>query len=116
MSRIAFRALIGLSVLCLPNLPAHPDTPDLDRLRGSTWQWVEIVSPDDRFMFEYPEQYTLAFASDGVVQIKADCNRARGSYTVSEDGSIAINVGPMTKAECPPGSHSDEFVECLGHV
>jgi hypothetical protein len=47
------------------------------------------------------------------VDIKADCNNAKGTYTT--DGSkISIVVGPMTLAACPPGSRSDEFIKHLG--
>ena len=33
-----------------------------------------------------------------------------------DNGSLSIQIGPMTKAMCAKGSHSDQFVQNLGFV
>ncbi|MCB0106993.1 MAG: META domain-containing protein, partial [Caldilineaceae bacterium] len=85
-------------------------------LTTNPWLWTSFSDPMEEFAVETPENYTITFNTDGTVNIKADCNNARGSYTADDNGSLAIKIGPMTRALCPPGSRSDEFVQKLGFV
>jgi len=79
-------------------------------------QWRSFTDPTQQFDIANPQNYTIAFNPDGTVNIKADCNNARGTYTADDSGSLTIEIGPMTKAMCPPNSRSDEFVQKLGFV
>jgi len=60
-----------------------------------------------------PQQFTLEFLDNNRVAVKADCNRASGSFTVN--GS-ALTIGPMavTKAYCGSASLDGEFLSLLG--
>ena len=94
----------------------HPPGPGSSpRLAGSAWQWVRFTDPLESFDVLDPENYIIAFGEDGIVNIKADCNLASGSYTI-EDSQISIEIGPMTLAACPAGSLSDQFIQDLGFV
>jgi len=86
-------------------------------LGGTSWQLVKfqggdgaVLTPDDR------SKYTLAFAADGVVNARIDCNRGRGGWKSA--GPSQIEFGPMaiTRAMCPPGSLHDQIVKQLPHV
>jgi heat shock protein HslJ len=83
---------------------------------GVVWKWERFLeSNDNTVIVPNPDSYTLEFLPDGQVQILADCNRVGGSYTVS--GSLlTIELGPSTKAACPPGSLSDEYLRLLQDV
>ena len=81
-------------------------------LAGATWQWTET---SDGTAVTDPDRYTIAFNEDGTVAIKADCNRASGGYALDGD-ALTIQIGPMTMAECAPGSLYNEFVSQLGTV
>jgi heat shock protein HslJ len=97
-------------------VPPSPDAVNstaANPLLGTTWMWTGFTNPAQQFNVETPENYILTFQSDGTVAIKADCNSAVGSYTL-DGSSIKIEVGPMTKAACPPGSLSDDFIKYLG--
>ena len=59
-----------------------------------------------------PERYTIKLLPDGQFQFTADCNTGRGTYTL-QGGQLGFEIGPMTRAACPPGSLSDEFIEEL---
>ena len=81
-------------------------------LAGTSWQLVRFqggddktATPDDRV------KYTLAFASDGSVAVRVDCNRGRGTW--KSDGPNQVQFGPMalTRAMCPPGSLHDQIVK-----
>ncbi len=82
-------------------------------LTGTVWQWENIVTPVESFDNPTPEQYTVRFNEDGTVNIKADCNMVSGAYTADESG-FAIEVGPVTLAECGAESLSSEFIQALG--
>lgn len=86
---------------------------DLAALQANAWQWVSFTNPVEQFEVEEPASYTLTFNQDGTLNIVADCNNAAASY-MADGSSLAIEVGPMTLAACPPESRSDTFVEYLG--
>jgi heat shock protein HslJ len=82
-------------------------------LIGVIWEWQEFLGgnmqqiiPDD------PSKYTITFDTEGKFAVRADCNVGSGTYTV--DGpSIDMTVGPLTRAKCPPESHSERFLRDL---
>jgi heat shock protein HslJ len=64
---------------------------------------------------ENPAAYTLEFLPDGKLAVGADCNRAMGASTA--DGSqLTLQAAAMTRAACPPGSLSDQYLEYLNGV
>ncbi len=82
-------------------------------LTGVLWQLQQIrYNNDELVKVDNPSNYTIEFLPDGQVQIKADCNRARGTYT-QQDSSISIKIGPTTRAMCPPESISDQYLKEL---
>ena len=95
--------------------PVDTANADLEALTATAWMWVGFTDPIQQFSVDNPENYTLSFQDDGTLNIKADCNNATGGYTV-DGSSIKIEVGPMTKAACPPESLSDQFIEHLGYA
>ena len=77
------------------------------------WQLQEIHYNNDKLIeVANPANYTIEFLSDGQVSIKADCNRARGTYT-QEGNSISIKIGPTTLAMCDPESISEQYLQEL---
>ncbi len=55
----------------------------------------------------------MTFNEDGTLAIRADLNRARGTYTLGRDGALSINIGPTTRAANPAGSLGDDFLKWL---
>lgn len=105
----------GAALLLL--LTGCAQTPDADGLVGTSWQLVKfqggdgtVLAPDDR------TKYTVAFAADGVVSVRFDCNRGRGGWKSA--GKNQLEFGPMalTRAMCPPGSLHDHFVKQWPYV
>ena len=81
-------------------------------LAGTAWQLVrfqggddKVVVPDDR------AKYTIAFAADGGVSVRFDCNRGRGSWKSASPGQIQFGPMALTRAMCPPGSLHDQLVK-----
>jgi heat shock protein HslJ len=94
-------------------LAANPTGPEgVDPNLVGTWQWASFTSPVEQMTVDDPTRYTVSFMEDGTVAVKADCNQVSGAYAA--DGSrIAIELGPMTMAACPPDSLGDEFLKYL---
>ena len=53
--------------------------------------------------------------ADGQVAIKADCNNAQGDFMTANQ-ELQIMIGGVTRAMCPPGSLSEEFLKELSEV
>ncbi|MDJ0746880.1 MAG: META domain-containing protein [Xenococcaceae cyanobacterium MO_167.B27] len=82
-------------------------------LTSVVWQLQQIrYNNDELIEVDNPSNYTIEFLPDGQVQIKADCNRARGTYT-QKGSSISIKIGPTTRAMCPPESISERYLKEL---
>ncbi|HTP08132.1 MAG TPA: META domain-containing protein, partial [Anaerolineae bacterium] len=100
-----------------PAQPAQPANVPGQDLGGKVWQWVkttpnngQAITPSD------PTAYTIEFSMvDGRVNIKADCNNATGEF-MTDGQSLQIMIGAITRAMCPPGSLSDEFLKELSEV
>ena len=88
-----------------------------DSLAASSWRLVKfqggddsVLRPDDR------SKYTLAFAADGTVSARLDCNRGRGTWKSSGPGHLELGPMALTRAMCPPGSLHDHLVRQLPYV
>ena len=110
------RLILLVSLAALACAQTQPQSA-VAALGGTSWQLVKfqggdgaVLTPDDR------SKYTLAFAADGVVNARIDCNRGRGGWKSA--GPSQIEFGPMaiTRAMCPPGSLHDQIVKQLPHV
>ena len=89
-----------------------PSTAASSPLEGTSWQLVRFQggdgatkTPDDR------TKYTIAFAANGQLTARIDCNRGRGGWKSS--GPSQLELGPMalTRALCPEGSLHDQIVK-----
>lgn len=86
-------------------------TPAVEGLGGTAWRLLDIASMDDSVVLpDDPSKYTLALGADGAASLRADCNRGTGTW--KSEGSAQIQFGPIaaTRALCPPGSISEQFL------
>jgi para-nitrobenzyl esterase len=112
------RLLFLLASVLLIWACANPGTqPSAPNLGGTSWQLVKfqggdgaVLTPDD------PSKYTLAFAPDGVMSARIDCNRARGGWKSSGPGRLEFGPMAATRAQCPPGSLHDQIMKQLPYV
>ncbi len=63
-----------------------------------------VLTPDDK------GKYTLAFAADGGMSVRFNCNRGRGTWKSAAANQIEFGPLALTRAMCPPGSLHDHFV------
>ena len=92
---------------CAQTPQASPDS-----LGGTSWQLVKfqggddtLLRPDDR------SKYTIAFATDGTLSARIDCNRSRGAWKSAGKNQIEFGAMAITRAACPPGSLHDRIVK-----
>jgi heat shock protein HslJ len=93
----------------LPSVPASP-------IQGINWQWTSVTdqSTSQTTTVPTPQQYTLAFNTDGTVNGIADCNSFTGTY--SQANGLSIKITTMTMAACPEGSLEQQFIQLLDSV
>lgn len=84
-------------------------------LTGTQWQWHAVVESEVETVVPNPEGYTINFAEDGSVSIKADCNLAGATYTLDGD-VLTIAPGPTTLAYCGDESLDQVFLTFLNRV
>lgn len=80
-------------------------------LEGSSWRLVQIVVTNGvtRPAIER-SRYTIGFGKEGVLNVRFDCNRGRGSWNSSGPGKLEFGALALTRALCPTGSLHDELV------
>jgi para-nitrobenzyl esterase len=97
---------VGTLVGCSSTPPVR-----LAGIGGLSWQLVKfqggngaVLTPDDK------TKYTVAFANNGNVKVRFDCNRGRGEWILN--GPNQLHFGPLdiTRVVCPPGSMHDQLV------
>lgn len=94
--------------------PSDANVPALHK----TWQWERRVVLDSgqEERISDPTKYTLTFSADGSYQFQADCNSGGGSYVADERGAIRLQPGPVTLAECGPGSRYQDMMNMMQAV
>jgi heat shock protein HslJ len=95
---------------------AEPDAAaaasEAGELAGTSWQWVNMVTPIETVSVDDPGSYVVEFMPDGLIAVQADCNSGSGSYEAS-GGSLSINITSTTLALCGEESLSDLFIRSL---
>ena len=82
------------------------------QLKNTVWRWESLDNVQGKVAVDKPENYQLEFMPDGKVNVRADCNRGRGTYK-SEAGGLAFSGIFLTKIGCPPGSLDNRFLQGL---
>ena len=85
------------------------------RIWNRTWQWEATTTPVERITVPEPERYTIFLKEDGKAQVRFDCNRGGGGYTVSK-GSLSFGPLMSTRMACPEGSLDARFAKDLQGV
>jgi len=80
---------------------------------GVTWKWQQSrYNNDTEAKPQDPSRYTIAFRPNGALNIRADCNRAGGKYTIQKS-RLAVEVTHSTRAACPTDSLEQTFLRDL---
>jgi heat shock protein HslJ len=77
-------------------------------LEGIEWELEEHLGPDGELVGVPPEVLATANFDDARVSGSTGCNRYGGSYTITDDGAIAISEVVSTKMACLPEADAVE--------
>jgi heat shock protein HslJ len=80
---------------------------------GPVWYWISFQGADGTSItVADPDEYSLQLLANGSANIKADCNTASGTYSLS-GSNLQVDVLTSTKVACPEGSYSEQFLNYL---
>jgi heat shock protein HslJ len=83
---------------------------------GQVWTWQHTVHADGRRTTPgEPDHYTIHLGSGAQLAVRADCNRAGGTYRL-EESRLTLSVTHSTMAACPPDSRDRQFLTDLSGV
>ena len=109
---LAALTLGAVLAACTSSPPAAPQTAaPAGGLEGSSWRLVQINMSEGAVRPAIDRsRYTIGFGTAGVLNVRFDCNRGRGSWKSA--GANQLEFGPLalTRAMCPTGSLHDELV------
>jgi len=79
-------------------------------LAGTSWQLVKFEGGDGTTLVpEDKSKYTVAFADDGGVSVRIDCNRGHGTWKSPGPGQLQFGPMALTRAMCPAAPLNDRF-------
>jgi heat shock protein HslJ/LysM repeat protein len=99
-------------------LPAAPPPVEtlVDAQLVGAWEWITFQVPNKRpLQVKNPNRYSVIFNDDGTFSMKADCNKASGSYT-AQNGTLNVTMGPSTRAQCSKRSLSNRFMSLFSQA
>jgi para-nitrobenzyl esterase len=83
-----------------PAIPVAVSSPG--GLEGTNWRLVEFEGGDGRVhTAQDRSKYAVAFAADGAVNVRIDCNRGHGTWKSPEAGQLQFGPLALTRAMCP---------------
>jgi para-nitrobenzyl esterase len=86
-------------------------------LEGTSWRLVQIASSNNTTRAAIDRsRYTIGFGAAGVLNVRFDCNRGRGSWKSTGLGNLTFGTIELTRAMCPVGSLHDELVRQWPYV
>ena len=120
--RVAGRVIIGVAIFVVAGAPlshraSAGEVGEEPGIAGTTWRLVEFQSMDDATGVVRPDDpalYTMQLNGDGTVNLRLNCNRANGTWSIepsADPSNGRFQFGPLatTKALCPPPS-LDEMI------
>jgi heat shock protein HslJ len=88
-------------------------------IQDKSWLWTEGPSEpggSEIVTIEDPARYEVVYSSEGTINFVADCNSGNMGYELRNGGmagGMLASAGPMTLAECEPGSYYQSFINSL---
>ena len=107
-----------LAAYVMNGLPTRYAEEDASRsLTGTSWQLVKFVGGDDTTLTPNDKtKYTVAFAADGSVSARIDCNRGHGVWKSSGPNQLEFVPLALTRAMCPPAPLNDRLARDWSYV
>ena len=113
--RIAATGLVAVLGCCASPTPTAQSANA--GLEGSSWRLVQISMSDGVTKPAIERsRYTIGFGENGVLNVRFDCNRGRGSWKSAGPNNLEFGPLALTRAMCPVGSLHDDLVRQWPYV
>src|SRR5262245_35780103 len=92
--RVLLVGVLAVAIAACAATPPSTGPQAPTSLEGSSWRLVQLQMSNDttRAAIER-SRYTIGFGANGVLNVRFDCNRGRGSWQSSGPGSLEF--GPL---------------------
>jgi heat shock protein HslJ len=112
--RILRTSLAALGVLTALTLAGCRRTTDPGELMGQ-WRLRQMRVPGSGPVTTIPDptRFTVEFAADGRLNVRADCNTCGGQWVLQEDDDLAVSQLACTLIACPGAPLDAQFLEIL---
>jgi para-nitrobenzyl esterase len=108
---------VKTAAVLLVTLLGCAQVPPSQTLGGTSWQLVKFQGGDGAVATpDVKSKYTVAFAPDGTLNMRIDCNRGRGGWKSAAAGQVEFGPMAITRAACPPDSLHDHIVKRWPYV
>jgi len=82
-------------------------------MMGIEWKMIQYQGKG----FESREGYTITFDTENTFTGAGNCNRMKGKYVVKDDGTLKIDMPPIsTRMMCPDQEMENEFFKMIQAV
>lgn len=78
-------------------------------VRGTTWRLESLQRAGAPAVTPPPGTFTLRFAEDGRLEVRADCNGCGSTFELA-GSSLSVGVLACTRAFCPSAPFDTEYV------
>lgn len=118
-----FAVAVWLLLFCIDAV-AHPKSEKHFNLSNTAWRLIEFESNNDEIGRQSPSgdsQYTIKFNKDGSLELRLDCNTAKGNWRAeAAPGGLSgtLEIGPVasTRMRCPPPSMGDQIARHAQYI
>ncbi len=83
---------------------------------GTSWQLVKFVGNGKVLTALDRSKYQVAFATDGSVSVRIDCNRGRGTWKSPQPGLLEFGPLALTRAMCPAADLTNRLAKDWSNV
>src|SRR5262249_42518776 len=86
-------------------------------LAGTSWQLLKFQGGDGKTLSSVDHtKYSVAFAADGRVSVRIDCNRGTGTWKSAGPNQLVFGPLALTRAACPAAPLTDRLTKDWGFV
>jgi para-nitrobenzyl esterase len=83
---------------------------------GTSWQLVKFVGGGKVLTALDRSKYQVAFAPDGSLNVRIDCNRGRGTWKSPQPGQLEFGPLALTRAMCPAADLTNRLARDWSNV
>ena len=81
-------------------------------LAGTSWQLLKFEGGDGKTLSSVDQtKYSVAFAADGRVSVRIDCNRGTGTWKSAGPNQLVFGPLALTRAACPAAPLTDRLTK-----